>query len=108
MSTGKGQPRMRRAGYIAGTTLLGGLIGAIFGAIWGFFAQEIGWWGAWMILGLVIGIVGGVAVAGRMEPSAWGTSHESAPTTGRGCGPRSARSAAVSPPPVAAGRPRQR
>jgi hypothetical protein len=60
---------MRRAGYIASTTLLGGLIGAIFGAIWGFFAQEVGWWGAWMILGLTIGIIAGVAVADRMEPS---------------------------------------
>ena len=56
---------MRQAGYVAGTTLVGGVLGALVGVIWGFGAQETGWWGAGMILGLVIGIIAGVAVAER-------------------------------------------
>lgn len=54
-----------RAAYIAGTTLAAGVTGAIFGLIWGFFAQEAGWWGAWGLFGLIIGIALGVAVAER-------------------------------------------
>jgi hypothetical protein len=56
---------MTRAGYIVGTMVAAGAIGAIFGLVWGFFAQEAGWWGAWMLFGLIVGIVGGVAVADR-------------------------------------------
>jgi hypothetical protein len=56
---------MRQAALIAGTTVIGGVLGALVGAVWGFAAQEIGWWGAGMILGLFLGIVGGVAVAER-------------------------------------------
>ena len=56
---------MRQAAYIAGTTVIGGVLGALLGVVWSFAAQETGWWGAGMILGLFIGIVGGVAVAER-------------------------------------------
>lgn len=56
---------MRRAGYIVGTTAAGGLIGALAGTVWGFAAQEVGWWGAGMLLGLTIGLFSGVAVADR-------------------------------------------
>ena len=56
---------MNRAGYIVGTMLAAAILGALLGAIWGFFAQESGWWGAGMLLGLVLGIIGGVAVAER-------------------------------------------
>ena len=56
---------MNRAGYVVGTMLAAGILGALLGVIWGFFAQESGWWGAGMLLGLVLGIVGGVAVAER-------------------------------------------
>ena len=56
---------MRQAAYVAGTTVAGGVVGALVGEIWGFAAQEIGWWGAGMLLGLVIGIIAGVAVAER-------------------------------------------
>ena len=54
-----------RAAYITGTTLAAGVVGAIFGLIWGFFAQETGWWGAWMLFGLIIGPVLGIIVADR-------------------------------------------
>lgn len=61
----QGTEAMRRAVYIAGTTIAGGVLGALVGLVWGFAAQEAGWWGAGMILGLVLGIVAGVAVADR-------------------------------------------
>ena len=57
-----------RAIYIIGTMLAAALVGALLGAAWGFFAQEEGWWGAGMLLGLVLGIVGGVSVAERAAP----------------------------------------
>jgi hypothetical protein len=56
---------MNRAAYIVGTMLALGLIGAIFGLIWDFFAQETGWWGAWGLFGLLVGIFVGVGVAER-------------------------------------------
>jgi len=56
---------MRQAGYVTGTMILMGIAGALLGAVWGFFAQEVGWWGAGMLLGLVLGIAGGLAVAER-------------------------------------------
>jgi len=56
---------MNRAVYIVGTMLAAAVIGALLGAVWGLFAQEEGWWGAGVILGLVLGIIGGVAVAER-------------------------------------------
>lgn len=56
---------MRRTGYIVGTAAAGGLIGALAGVLWGFAAQEVGWWGAGMLLGLTIGLFSGVAVADR-------------------------------------------
>ena len=59
---------MNRAAYIVGTTLAAGLVGAIVGLVWGFFAQEAGWWGAGMLLGLILGIFGGVAVSERLAP----------------------------------------
>ena len=54
-----------RAVYIAGTTIAAAVAGALLGEVWGYFAQEEGWWGAGMLLGLVLGIVAGVAVAER-------------------------------------------
>ena len=60
---------MNRAAYIVGTMLAAAVAGALLGAVWGFFAQEEGWWGAGAILGLVIGIVGGVAVAEQRSPA---------------------------------------
>lgn len=54
-----------QAAYIAGTTVAAGAAGAIFGIIWGFFAQEAGWWGAWGLFGVIVGIVLGVIVAER-------------------------------------------
>ena len=58
---------MNKAVYIVGTTLAAGLVGALFGLIWGFFAQEAGWWGAWGLLGLILGIFAGVAVSERLS-----------------------------------------
>lgn len=57
---------MNRAVYIVGTMLAAAVLGALLGAAWGFFAQETGWWGAGMLLGLTVGVVGGVAVAERV------------------------------------------
>jgi uncharacterized protein YqgC (DUF456 family) len=54
-----------RIAYIAGTTVVAGIIGALFGLMWGFFAQEAGWWGAWMLFGIIIGPVLGIVVAER-------------------------------------------
>jgi hypothetical protein len=56
---------MKRVAYIIGTTLAVGVLGALFGLVWGFYAQEAGWWGAWGLLGLFVGIVLGVSVAER-------------------------------------------
>jgi F0F1-type ATP synthase assembly protein I len=56
---------MNRATYVIGTMLAAGVLGIVVGAIWGFFAQETGWWGAGMLLGLILGIVFGVSVAER-------------------------------------------
>ena len=58
---------MNKAVYIVGTTLAAGLVGALYGLIWGFFAQEAGWWGAWGLLGLILGIFAGVAVSERLS-----------------------------------------
>ena len=58
---------MRKTAYIAGTTIAAGVAGALFGLIWGFFAQEAGWWGAWGLLGLILGIFAGVAVSERLS-----------------------------------------
>jgi hypothetical protein len=54
-----------RAIYIAGTTLAAAAAGALLGTIWGYFAQEQGWWGAGMLLGLILGVFAGVVVAER-------------------------------------------
>lgn len=56
---------MNRAAYIVGTMLAAGVLGALVGLVWGFYAQEAGWWGAWGLLGVIIGIVLGVSVAER-------------------------------------------
>jgi len=56
---------MNRGGYVIGTTLVLALIGALFGLVWDFFSGETGWWGAWGLLGLILGMAAGLAVAER-------------------------------------------
>ena len=56
---------MRKTGYIAGTTLAAAVIGALLGALYGFAINEIGWWGAGLLLGLIIGPIVGLSVAER-------------------------------------------
>lgn len=58
-------PQTNAATAIIGTTLLAALAGALFGIGWGFAAQEDGWWLAWLLFGLTIGPILGLAVADR-------------------------------------------